>query len=221
MAKNKEKNLAINLRKRGQSYNQIKRELGISKSTLSLWLRKYPLSTERMMQLRDYSEVRIEKYRATRKRTRDAKIAAAYLLQKKQIVPLSNRDVTIAGFFLYWGEGSKTKDNTLAVTNTDPIMLKFFIFWLESHFNISKKDLKVSIHLYSDMDARKEIRFWSEYLKIPAEQFIRPYIKKSKTFEITRKGSFGHGTCSVRVHNSELVRKVLGGIQVIRDIFGP
>ncbi len=221
MARNKDKNLAIRLRQTGKSYSQIKNLIGVSKSTLSLWLRKYPLSNERLKLLRDWSEIRIEKYIATRTKSREARKKSIYASQKKLIIPLSKRDLLIAGFFLYWGEGSKTPEKTVAVTNTDPSMLRFFIHWIQKIFNVAKKNMRVSIHIYSDMNAKKEIEFWSKNLDISKSQFIKPYIKKSKSFEITRKGGFGHGTCSVRVHNSELARKVLGSIQVIRDVFGP
>ena len=42
----KDKNLAIKLRKQGYSYNQINDKLGISKSTLSYWLRDIKISSQ-------------------------------------------------------------------------------------------------------------------------------------------------------------------------------
>lgn len=48
MTKILEKQKAINLRKKGYSYSQIKEELGTSKSTLSAWLCDMPLSKERI-----------------------------------------------------------------------------------------------------------------------------------------------------------------------------
>ncbi len=42
MARYEDKKKAISLRKKGYSYNKIKEELGVSKSTLSSWLKDYP-----------------------------------------------------------------------------------------------------------------------------------------------------------------------------------
>ena len=56
---------AIKLRKEGRSYSQIKKELRVSKSSLSLWLRQYPLSEKRLRELRDFNEQRIERFRNT------------------------------------------------------------------------------------------------------------------------------------------------------------
>ena len=44
---------AINLRiKENLSYTQIRKRLGVPKSTLSYWLRGFPLSEERILELR-------------------------------------------------------------------------------------------------------------------------------------------------------------------------
>jgi len=68
MARRLDKEKAIKLRLEGQSYSQIKAELGVSKSTLSGWLGDYPLSSERINELRAHSFKRIERYRNTMQR---------------------------------------------------------------------------------------------------------------------------------------------------------
>lgn len=65
MAKRIQQTLAIKMRLEGKSYSQIKEHVKVSKGTLSLWLRKYPLSQEHMRELRDFSEKRIENFRRT------------------------------------------------------------------------------------------------------------------------------------------------------------
>ena len=53
------------------AHAQIKSIVGVSKSTLSHWLRDYPLSQRRMRELRDLNPKRIKSYRETRKRRRE------------------------------------------------------------------------------------------------------------------------------------------------------
>ena len=65
-----DKNKAIKMRESGMSYSQIKAELGVSKSTLSLWLRDLPLSDTRLRELRDFNQVRIEKTRLKKQQKR-------------------------------------------------------------------------------------------------------------------------------------------------------
>lgn len=68
MARTKDKEKALALRSKGYSYSMIKEEIGISKSTLSGWLRDFPLSDKRISELQSNSEIRIEKCRATKQK---------------------------------------------------------------------------------------------------------------------------------------------------------
>lgn len=208
---------ALALRKQGMSYSQIKAILKISKGTLSHWLGKFPLSKERIRELRDGGGVRIERFRETMRLKKAKRLNEFYVEQKKLVLPLSRRDVFIGGLFLYWGEGTKSHPADLTVTNTDPAMLKFFIKWLKICFAVPKTSLKIQLHLYNDMDIKKEINFWSKTLNISTQQFIKPYIKESFLKDINHKGGFGHGTCSVRIGNARLSEKVLMAIKVITD----
>lgn len=201
------------------SYSQIKERLGVSKSTLSYWLRKYPLSKQQIGILRDWNEQRIERFRETMRRKRELREQVFYREQRKLIFPLRARALYLAGIFLYWGEGSKTRRTGLALTNTDPSVILFFIHWLMQALHVSKNRLKVQLHLYHDMDIQREVRYWSRTLHIPIRQIGRPYIKKSTSGRINHKGEFGHGTCRVLVGNARLTEQVLMAISAVSDYY--
>src|SRR3989344_5503567 len=99
MAKRREHQKAIELRKTGKSYSEIRQVLGVSKSTLSVWLEDYPLSKRRIRELRDWSQKRIENYKETRRKTREAALAVIYRNEKQGIGRLSSRDIFISGLF--------------------------------------------------------------------------------------------------------------------------
>jgi predicted transcriptional regulator len=65
MARRIDKEMALQLRKEGMSYSQIKDEIGISKSTLSGWLSGLPLTKNQIGSLQ-HSQVVIEKIRQTK-----------------------------------------------------------------------------------------------------------------------------------------------------------
>ncbi len=219
MAKFREKQLAFELRKEGKSYSQIRKTLKVSKSTLSYWLRKHPLPEQQIRLLRDWNETRIEHFRQTMLKKKNKRLEQIYQKQKKKIFPLTKRDLFIAGLFLYWGEGSKTRTAELQIANTDPAALNFFIYWVTKFLEQEKTKLKVHLHLYSDMDTEKELEFWSHTLNIPKTQFLKPYIKKSLLKTINR-GTYGHGTCTVKIGNARVSEGVLMGLKSIRDRFG-
>ena len=219
MAKRKEKILAIKLRKEGKSYSQIQDIIKISKGTLSEWLKDYPLSRERLIKLRDKNPKRIENYRNTCQKRRKNILEESYNKVKKDIGKFSRRDLFIAGLFMYWGEGSKTFNTATSISNTDPAVLKLFIKWLNS-LGVEKKDLRVKLHLYSDMDIKKETKFWIDELLIPISQFRKPYIKKSDFKDITySKGKFGHGTCNVLFYSRQFNDYVLKGLVYLQEMF--
>lgn len=216
MARKLDKQKAIVLRKKGYSYSQIKEKLGINKSTLSGWLYDMPLSEEKIRELRDFNPQRIERYRNTMRIKRDEKNKIVYQNIAKKIGKISDREFLISGLFLYWAEGSKTKKFSIGLTNTNPAMLVLFIKWLQ-FFDVPKSKLKIHLHLYSDMNIKKQINFWSKTLNIPISQFRKPYIKKTTLSSITYTNGFGQGTCSVILENGEISAQVMMGIQYIQD----
>ena len=217
MARVLDKHKAIKLRLEGKSYSEIKSLLGISKSTLSEWLSPYPLPPERIRELRDFSARRIESFRNTMKKKREDRQSVAYEKIKNNISDLNRREMLLAGLFLYWGEGSKTNRNSITLTNTNPSMLKFFIKWLGKCFGVDKKRLKVSLHLYSDMNIPSSIKYWSKELGLSLDQFRKPYIKKTASDSITYKNGFGKGTCSVMLHCRDVSEPVLMGVKCLQD----
>src|SRR3989344_2613182 len=180
MAKTVLRGESIKLRLQGYTFGQIKRELGVAKSTLSGWLRNLPLSEEQIL-----------------------------LLSKNRL---------IAGVFLYWGEGSKQR-GTVAISNTDPRVIKFALHWLTKVLGVQKEKVYVRLHLYKDMDRNAEESFWSDTLNIPKCQFKASYVKKTNREGITYK-SFGHGTCNLLCFSVDLSEKIAMSIKAISEFYG-
>ena len=213
--KTSEREKALILRAKGMSYSQIKKELNVSKSSLSLWLNNHPLSAERILELQANSPIRIERYRETMRKKREKGFEVVYQKVKSDLGLLSDRDLLIGGIFLYWGEGSKTSPYCCSVSNTDPDVLKMFIKWL-ALFGVDKNKLHLSLHLYKDMNIKREVEYWSKELSIPVSLFKRPYIKDSNLSGLTYKTGFGHGTCNVRYYNKSLWQYSLMSLKYIR-----
>ena len=148
---------------------------------------------------------------------KDARLNEVYKKVFHDIGKFSNRDLFLAGLFLYWGEGTKAQNSLVAITNTNSSLIKFFIKWLKL-FGIENKDLKVKLHLYSDMNIKENLDFWSKELKIPLSQFYKPYIKKTDSKSITYKNGFGKGTCSVILGSRDLWEYILMSIKYISKI---
>ncbi len=213
---------AIKLRIEGHTYGQIRRTLGVSKSTLSGWLKNLPLSSEQTILLTKNKslakDLAIEKYRITRTNQRLERIKKVLIQQEKALLPLSKRELFFAGLFLYWGEGAKLRGR-VSISNTDPKIIKFALFWMTEILNIPSDKILVRLHLYKDMNGEEVISFWSACLNLPKEQFGKPYIKKSNREGLTYK-SFGHGTCNLHYGSVALSDMIAMSIKSVSDKYG-
>ena len=220
MARRLDRKKAVELRQQGSTYTVIKKMLGVSKSTLSYWLRDVELTpTQRRKIYENGLAKRVEKYLSTTKERRRKIVQVYYNQQKIKLLPLTKRDLLMAGLFLYLGEGSKSRWFDVGISNSNPTIIKFAILWLVDILGADKKKLKVYLHLYSDMDIQKEIYFWRKITGLPFNQFRKPYVKKSRFSKISYS-TFGHGTCNIILGNVKLKHEIMTALQVILDEVG-
>lgn len=208
----------LKLRAEGKSYSQIRAQVPVSKSTLSTWLRGMPLSKEQINELRGRNPQRIERYRATRLKARADRHAQVFKRMSKRVGKLSKREKYLCGLYLYWAEGTKAARDMVMFTNTDPAMILFCLEWFKL-LGIQKERIKVYLHLYSDMDVKKETQFWSNTLGLKSEAFRKPYIKLSTRTKVNSyKGRFSHGTCNLYVGSRDAYEEVMLGLKYIRSM---
>jgi len=154
------------------------------------------------------------------RKKREERLSIFYNQEKLKIFPINKKELYIAGLFLYLGEGGKSlSTKQLLMSNTNPAIIKFFIYWMENLLSVPRSKMSVQLHLYSDMDIDKEIYFWSKTLGIEKSRFIKPYIKESLSTRINHKGTFGHGTCNLRAGNARETERVFMALKAINDYY--
>lgn len=213
---------AINLRiKEELSYTEIRKRLGIPKSTLSYWLREFPLSEERILELRRQGwkkgEASRERFRNTMREKRELKCRKIYDKYRKRLDKVSKDAFFVAGLMLYLGEGDKSHYGRISLSNTNPKLIKFFIQWLINFFGISKKEIKVELHLYENMDIKKEQKFWQKELGFCKNQFYKTQIRKLRKSSFSYKESHRHGTCQIYFISAEKKRDLTMAIEAFID----
>jgi len=114
------------------------------------------------------------------------------------------------GLMLYWGEGDKARKSFVALTNTDPKVLIYFINWFRRYFNIDESRLRGRLYIWEDLDEEKAKRFWSQILHIPISQFTKSYISQSKSK--VRKRRHVYGVCRISYCSAEIFREIMKGI---------
>lgn len=167
----REREQARRLRTRGATLSEIAARLGVSKSSVSLWVRGVPF-TPRLVTNRNFGP-RNRPPNALQ-RAKQAEIERLDAEGIARIGVLSDQAFLAAGAALYAGEGSKT-DGAVKFANSDPRMIAFFLRWLRRFFEIDERRLRIHLYLHQGLDLDEAVRFWSELTAIPPSQFQKPY----------------------------------------------
>ena len=118
---------------------------------------------------------------------------------------------------LYWAEGAKRR-NQLRFSNSDPAMVRFFVNFLRTYFDLQPRDIRITCHLYADhVDRQVEVeQFWLSTLNLPRaslrKSVVNVYSKYSKR---KRVGMLPYGTCRVSVSRTRVTQSMFGAIQEI------
>lgn len=214
---------AVRLRvEKHMSYSEIRKQLGVSKSTLSLWLREYPLSEKRILELRragwSKGEASRERYRNTMREKRELEKRACYEAQKQRLQRLTKDSLYVAGLMLYAAEGEKKSRYRVALSNTDAQLIRFHIQWLTKHFEVTRSDLRVQLHLYENMDIKKEEQYWLEVAGLERNQLYKTQVRALRPGSFTYASTHGHGTCAVEYSRREVKEKIEVAIQAFLDL---
>lgn len=217
------------MRKEGYSYDFIAKQLGISKSALSIWLRDIPflhnaftLKSIRIGQLRIIEAKRSDKI---------ISFVKANEFSEQKVKNLSVSDIFMVGLGIYIGEGSKTT-NIIRIVNSDPQIIKFMIVWFRKCFNVQKDNFKIRIHLYPDNNKLNTLKFWMKELELQEDNFHPVYVdrrlnKKRKLYKPLPHGtahltivSNGDKKLGVLLHRKILAtidRILSGGISLVAE----
>src|SRR3989344_1985842 len=193
----KMKKQAVELRLGGLSYGEIRSKISVPKSTLSSWLKNIALKPKDRKRL--YAKV--SKYLAqgpySQKERRAREIENILKEAKDEIaLPLSLETTRMMGAMLYWAEGRK-KNGGLELTNSDPLLIYFFVKWLEEIFRMPASGLRMRLNIYSQQNERELKKFWSKLTGIPLSNFGKSFVKPPNKF--FKKNNLYHGTARVEV----------------------
>jgi transcriptional regulator with XRE-family HTH domain len=213
---------AIELRREGKSYREIREQLGVAKSTLSAWLRDIDLSDEQAAGVAAMKS----SARSTAGRTMQARRLAAehHAIEaaRGQVTHLAQSELFVAGLAAYWAEGTKSKPwnpkQRVTFINSDVTMIRLFLAWLEL-LGHGVDDLIFRILIHESADIAVARRFWTEIVGAPVEAVT---LKRHNPKTVRKNtGDDYHGCLVVHVRRStELYRRIAGWWLGIADSLG-
>jgi len=117
----------------------------------------------------------------------------------------------IAGVMLYWGEGDKLTKYSTTISNTDPYLIRLYVFFLENVCRIPKEKIKAHVLVYPDLDERDCLLYWASRSNIVLSRFTKCTViqGRHKTRRLT------HGVCMVIVSSTYFKAKVLEWLKLL------
>jgi Helix-turn-helix domain len=225
MSKIKEREQAIVLRNAGSSISEIARKLKVSKSTISLWCRDISLSKEAqeliVYKSKHKSTAGILRYTEGLRQKRILETEVDFRKGATSIGTLTRRELLLVGLGLYWGEGYKHGSQEFGFTNSDPLMIVFYIHWLSVCFGIDRADLIARVSINESHEARvlDVESFWSKVTGVPLHQFTKTSLIRSASKKVYKNTSEHFGTLRIKVRRgTRLRRQVLGAIRQLSKV---
>jgi len=214
-----EKDKARVLRKNGYSINQIVKETGFTKSSVSLWVRDIVLTKKQKKGLseRGRSVESIERRRISRLFNEQKKRQTVIDEAKKDFECISSDQLKLIGIILYLGEGRKAGGGSVCLANSDPLIIKIMMRFFREICKVQEEKFHGHIHTFAHADIEKTEKYWSQITKIPRKQFYKTYIKPSAA-SLQKRNTLPFGTLDIYVHNTQLFLTIKGWIEKVKEL---
>ena len=200
-----QQNDARDLRAQGHTLLEIAEKLGVSKSSVSLWVRDIEIPPRRR---RPAHRTGPHPFHVAKL----AEIDECNGVGSERIGVLGDDAFLAAGVALYAGEGAK-RDGKVCFANTDVAMISFFCVWLRRFFDIDEERLRARVYLHDGLDLDAAEQFWSEVTAIPRGQFQAPY--RAKPDPSIRDAKHEYGCFYVIYSCARTHRQIMGLVRAL------
>ena len=216
----KEKAEARKLRKeKGYSIKQIARELKVSQSSVSYWVRDIEL-TEGQKKVLEYNFKVKNSYESRQAgaevlKHRYKKIRENYQEEGKKQAR-KNEPLHAMGCMLYWAEGfRKNNKNYVKISNSDPYLISLFKKFIETYFNVESESFSICLGHYDDLVSLKIAEeYWLKKLNLPKKCMKKSTLNNMSYYSKKKRcGSLKYGTCHLMVFDTRIIQHIYGAIQ--------
>lgn len=217
MSKPLEKQKAIDLRRAGCSYREIRQHVPVAKATLSLWLRTVGLSRPQKQRLTEKRLAASRRGSEKLRRERIERVSATMSSAEAEALRwIEANDLRwMLGTALYWAEGSKPKPwrtaTRVGFSNMDPHMIRIVRAWLLRYCAVEALGLEYRLQIHEGANIPAALAFWAAELAIPADR-IRVTLKRHNPKPQRKNiGEAYYGTMQMRVPRSTLLNHRIAG----------
>jgi predicted transcriptional regulator len=200
---------ALEFRKRGFTYSEIAKIVGISKATASLWLSKKAFS-KRVKEDNIEKAGRDNKKRINLLNKAKASQRQAHYIQLTKTAKVEYKHykanpLFMAGLMLYRAQGDLNNTSPIRLSSTDQVTHRIFIKFAHEYLGIDKSSIRFWLLLYANLDPKKCVASWSQAIKLPSAQFSKTQVLKNETI----KQALHYGVGNTIIGNTVLKHKLL------------
>jgi transcriptional regulator with XRE-family HTH domain len=206
---------ARQLRAGGSSLREIAIELGVAKSSVSLWVRDMPVPEGLRERAAHAHRINGERWLRDRAR-REAERQEVKAVARAFVGPLSDRELTLVGAALYWAEGAKDKPyarrEKVALINSDSEVIILFQRWLDL-MSVPEEDRRYRLSIHESADLESAHVWWSQVTGVPIDRFDRPTLKRHNPRTVRLNVGAGyHGCLVISVCKSRVLYQQIDGL---------
>ncbi|MCA1713339.1 MAG: hypothetical protein LC789_17545 [Actinobacteria bacterium] len=214
-AKDDVRAVARELRLSGMTYPQIARQLGVSKSSLSLWLRDMD-HPEPSLEGQARRTAAIRASAARTQEQREVERQQTKLLVAESLGAITSRDLVLALAVSYWCEGVKDKPYArrehVQWMNSDPMLARLFLEGVRL-LDVADDRLRLRLNIHESADEAAALDWWAAELGWPRDQFERTTFKRHNPKTVRKNtGDSYHGCMVIRVLQSKELYQALDGL---------
>jgi transposase-like protein len=222
--KAEERQRARRLRKEeGLAVKEIARIVGVSVSSVSLWVRDVPLTAEQEAALDARNPARNGQRRGTVNNSRRCRSLREAAQQHGRQLARQADPVHVQGCMLYWAEGTKHR-NTAQLVNSDADLIRAFLGFLRSSYDVTddRVALVVNCFLGNDLTLEQIQSWWLARLSLPPSCLRKAVVNRPSSASKRRKGHvLPYGTARISVYSTFVVQSIYGAIQEYAGIDRP
>jgi hypothetical protein len=219
-----EQEMARSLRRDlGLPIKEIARRVGVSVSSMSLWVRDVSLTPEQEAALDARNPVRNAQRNGAANNSKRCRAERAAAQEHGRALARAGDPLHIKGCMLHWAEGSKRR-NSVMFTNSDDALIVVFLRFLRRCYGVTDDRMTLSVNCFlgNGLTIDEIQDWWLRRLELPASSLRTPAINRVSAASKRLKGNvLPYGTARLTVHSTFIAQSIYGAIQEYAGIERP
>jgi transposase-like protein len=210
-------------REEGMALNAIASQLGVSKSSVSLWVRDIELTSVQQDALQARNPARngqLLGMHVRRERCRQRRIEAQ---EHGRALARTGDPIHRGGCMLFWAEGSKRR-NAVEIVNADPDLLATFLQFLRGCYAVPDRAVALAVNCFlgNGLTLGEIQQWWLDRLGLPTSCLRGAVVNRASSASKRRRWRvLPYGTARATVYSTDVIQSIYGAIQEYAGIDRP